>query len=1071
MPRSVPAADAAVKFARVGQLEFGGIGVKRGWRALLAILGMSLAAAVVPSPSNAASATCPGGILLSGHAFMFDQYAGTCTAGAGSAHLGFNGYYSYVGAQFNRFTVSGPKSQSPSPVANCKQQAAGDIDPYVSNGGRAVCSDAISYTDPYGNPVAWTLVSIDTDAAAFAVSFTPIAAPTIAGLSVSVGPVAGGSSLTISGANLYAGNAGSYFGTVTIGGVGATITANTTTSLTVTTPAHAGGTVDVVVTLPNGAVTQAGAFTYTRSDQAALFPSYAPSPVVYGATAGLGLAGGSGTGAVSHAVTAGASFCSIQGSTLTAIGVGTCTVASTKAGDATYNPATASYDITVEKAGQTVSFTNPGSKPASAAPFALTASATSGLPVSFASTTASVCTVAGATVTLVGSGTCSITATQAGNTSYAAATPVIQAFGVDVASQTISFTRPADRPLVSGGTVPLSATATSGLAVSFASNSTAVCTVAGSTATMIAAGQCSITASQGGNASYAAATPVTQAFALTQATTSTTLTSSANPIFLNQAFTLTAAVTANETSSPTRQAAPMRAAPAPATPTGTVTFAMGGTVLCGSVPLSGGVAMCNTAISTPGSQNIVAAYSGGGGFGVSTSNIVAQTVVDQRARTAQVVGRFMGQRTNLLASNEPDGGRQIDRLMEAGGQGGTQGAGLADDAQDDRSMRAATSSRLGAGPDGGDIGRMRLGGARTDRPLQDSIGGNPRDDNPFPADTSTGRTIDAQTSSGGSLTAGPMRFSGSTDGAARFGFSTSLRDIARYAAQAEADKSGVAELGLGGRTSGIGGKARPNPFDIWAEGKYSDFRDDRRNRDLDGHFGLFSAGADYVVRPHLLVGALVQFDSMRQTSAKDVSTVRGDGWMAGPYATLRLSPNVFWQMRAAWGRSSNEVSPYQTYTDSFSSQRWLASTTLAGRWGIGPWTLKPSLSVTYLEDTAESFTETHGTIIPEVKSRLGQAKVGPEISYRYHLHDGMILEPRAGMQLIWNFAGDTAIAGQGQLDGENAGPEGGRGRAEIGLRASAIGGFGIDLSGSYDGIGVSGYSAVTGRAAVRVPLN
>jgi hypothetical protein len=56
------------------------------------------------------------------------------------------------------------------------------------------------------------------------------------------------------------------------------------------------------------------------------------------------------------------------------------------------------------------------------------------------------------------------------------------------------------------------ATASSGLAVSFASTTTPVCTVAGNTVTIVAGGACSITASQAGNANYGAATPVAQRF-------------------------------------------------------------------------------------------------------------------------------------------------------------------------------------------------------------------------------------------------------------------------------------------------------------------------------------------------------------------------------------------------------------------------------------------------------------------------------------------------------------------------------------------------------------------------------
>ncbi len=86
--------------------------------------------------------------------------------------------------------------------------------------------------------------------------------------------------------------------------------------------------------------------------------------------------------------------------------------------------------------------------------------------------------------------------------------------GGTVAAQTISF---GPLPNVALSTLPftINATASSGLSVSLASNTTGVCTVSGATVTLIAAGTCSITASQAGNASYSAALPVTQTFRVT----------------------------------------------------------------------------------------------------------------------------------------------------------------------------------------------------------------------------------------------------------------------------------------------------------------------------------------------------------------------------------------------------------------------------------------------------------------------------------------------------------------------------------------------------------------------------
>ncbi len=65
-----------------------------------------------------------------------------------------------------------------------------------------------------------------------------------------------------------------------------------------------------------------------------------------------------------------------------------------------------------------------------AAAFTLNATASSGLPVIYASNTPSVCVVSGSTVTILISGGCSITASQYGGGSYAAAVPVTQTFTV-----------------------------------------------------------------------------------------------------------------------------------------------------------------------------------------------------------------------------------------------------------------------------------------------------------------------------------------------------------------------------------------------------------------------------------------------------------------------------------------------------------------------------------------------------------------------------------------------------------------------------------------------------------------
>ncbi|MFZ3161667.1 MAG: cytochrome c [Rhodoferax sp.] len=167
---------------------------------------------------------------------------------------------------------------------------------------------------------------------------------------------------------------------------------------------------------------------------------------------------------------------------------------------------------------QSITFASPGDQTMGVATPVLAATATSGLPVTITSTPPAVCTVANTTLTLVAPGTCSLRASQGGDAAYNAAVPVVNtltvasATGLVLPSQSISFASPGAQTV--GTPATLSATSSSGLAVAFASTTPSVCTVSGNTLTPLAAGNCTITADQAGNASFAAAATVSRTFAV-----------------------------------------------------------------------------------------------------------------------------------------------------------------------------------------------------------------------------------------------------------------------------------------------------------------------------------------------------------------------------------------------------------------------------------------------------------------------------------------------------------------------------------------------------------------------------
>jgi hypothetical protein len=207
-------------------------------------------------------------------------------------------------------------------------------------------------------------------------------------------------------------------------------------------------------------------------------------------------------------------ICTVSGKSLTLLGVGVCTVVASQSGDSSYSAAANVLNsFNVAATAQTITFAQPANTSFGSAAVALTASASSGLSVAFASTTPTVCSVNGTALSLLSAGTCSITASQSGNASFAAATSVSRSLTVLLAAQTISFTSPGNQ---TPGTTPaaLTATSTSGLVVGFMTTTPSVCTVSGTALTLVAAGNCTVNASQNGNGNYAAAVGVSNTFSV-----------------------------------------------------------------------------------------------------------------------------------------------------------------------------------------------------------------------------------------------------------------------------------------------------------------------------------------------------------------------------------------------------------------------------------------------------------------------------------------------------------------------------------------------------------------------------
>jgi len=121
--------------------------------------------------------------------------------------------------------------------------------------------------------------------------------------------------------------------------------------------------------------------------------------------------------------------CTVASTTVTITGAGSCTITASQPGDLNYFAATSvPQTFSIAKANQTISFAALPNKATTDPPFAVTATASSGLPVTFGASGS--CTVSGNTVTITGAGSCTISASQGGNINYNAAASVPQTFNI-----------------------------------------------------------------------------------------------------------------------------------------------------------------------------------------------------------------------------------------------------------------------------------------------------------------------------------------------------------------------------------------------------------------------------------------------------------------------------------------------------------------------------------------------------------------------------------------------------------------------------------------------------------------
>ena len=223
-----------------------------------------------------------------------------------------------------------------------------------------------------------------------------------------------------------------------------------------------------------------------------------------------------------------AANCTLTGTTLTATQTGTCTLNAETPATADHVAAIATFHVTITGTPQSINFGAGPLLTESGVPFGttppeLTATASSGLPVSYEISTPTTCeALAPASpsdawaIRLLNLGTCTVRATQAGNATYERAPSIERSFTIVQGSQTIGLGVLTDRAFDPTALQALPRYSSASLPLNYSGLTSSVCNPefngAGFELRVFRPGTCTIRAEQEGTSTYRAADPVTRTF-------------------------------------------------------------------------------------------------------------------------------------------------------------------------------------------------------------------------------------------------------------------------------------------------------------------------------------------------------------------------------------------------------------------------------------------------------------------------------------------------------------------------------------------------------------------------------
>jgi hypothetical protein len=249
-------------------------------------------------------------------------------------------------------------------------------------------------------------------------------------------------------------------------------------------------------------------------------------------------------------------------------------------------------------------------------------------------------------------------------------------------------------------------------------------------------------------------------------------------------------------------------------------------------------------------------------------------------------------------------------------------------------------------------------------------------------------------------------------------------------------------------------EALPKKWNAWLESRLYNINDavtQQRSLGKNVTVGLDARALDW-----LTVGLGLAYEAFdTKTGAANLPTF-STGVGVQPYATARLSPNLFLTGFGGLSHIDYETAITPGQHGSFDAWRWLVGASLSGRWQDGGWRFQPTATVIHGAENQRAYTSSTGGFFPAQRIEFGRISLGPEIGYAFSDDSkAWALEPFVNLRGNFDYIPNTVAVFNG-ASFLGAGRSQWSAAAAVGAALNTKQGFSSRLQFSHESLGLNG---------------